>query len=133
MARVLIVDDEAEIVDFLENFLKRFKIESKKASNGKQALVLYEQFKPDWVFLDIKMPDIDGLEVLKTIRKLQSDAKAIMITGRDDKDSQTKAKKLGAVDYVIKPLDLEELHKKINRYILGKFKPFPRRDWGLEK
>jgi len=120
MAKVLIVDDEAEIVDFLENFLKRFKIESKKAVNGKQALVIYEQFKPDWVFLDIKMPDVDGFEVLKKINKAKGAAKVIMITGRDDKDSQTKAKKLGAVDYIIKPLDLEELHRKINTHILGK-------------
>ena len=120
MSKVLIVDDEAEIVDFLENFLKRFKIESRKAINGKQALDLYEQFKPDWVFLDIKMPDVDGFDVLKKIRKLGNDAKVIMITGRDDKDSQTKAKKLGAVDYVVKPLDLEELHQKIQIYILKK-------------
>ena len=120
MSKVLIVDDEAEIVDFLENFLKRFKIESDKAYNGKDAISAYQKGKPDWVLLDIKMPDMDGLEVLKELQKTESDPKVIMITGREDKESQNKAKKLGAKDYIIKPIDLEDLHQKINTYILGK-------------
>ena len=120
MSKVLIVDDEAEIVDFLENFLKRFKIESEKAYNGKDAISVYQKVKPDWVLLDIKMPDMDGLEVLKELQKTESDLKVIMITGREDKESQNKAKKLGAKDYIIKPIDLEDLHQKINTYILGK-------------
>jgi DNA-binding response OmpR family regulator len=119
MPRVLIVDDEAEIVDFLENFLKRFKIESYKAYNGKDALAFYEKNKPDCVFLDIKIPDKDGLEVLRELQKTAGKPLVIMITGRDDKESQDKAKKLGAIDYIIKPLDLEQLHQKVNAHILG--------------
>jgi len=115
----LIVDDENEIVEFLDNFLKRFGIQSRKANNGKEALSCCEEFKPDWLLLDIKMPDMDGFEVLKEIKKNQAEVRVIMITGRDDKDSQSKAKKLGACDYIVKPLDLEELHSKIQAHILG--------------
>lgn len=119
MSKVLIVDDEVEIVDFLCNFLKRFKIASEKANNGREAVELYAKTKPDWVFLDIKMPEMDGFEVLKELQKSQDEAKVIMITGREDKDSQNKAKKLGAVDYIVKPIDLEDLHQKIKTHILG--------------
>jgi two-component system response regulator (stage 0 sporulation protein F) len=118
MKTVLIVDDESEIVDFLSNFLGRFKINSLKALNAKKAIEVFNQYRPEWVFLDIKMPDKDGLEVLKELKKIDSKVKVIMITAKEDKESQQKAKRLGVVDYFIKPLDLEELHKKIKNYIL---------------
>ncbi len=118
MAKVLVVDDEVAITDFLCNFLKRFKISSEKANNGSSAIEKFRAIKPDWVFLDLKMPDIDGFEVLKEMKKIDPDVKAIMITGSEEKESQSKAKKMGAVDYVIKPLDLEDLHQKIQTYIL---------------
>jgi CheY-like chemotaxis protein len=118
MPKVLVVDDEAAITDFLCNFLKRFKISSEKAVNGASAIETFKQTKPDWVFLDLKMPDMDGFEVLKEMKKIDPGVKAIMITGSEEKESQSQAKKLGAVDYIIKPLDLEDLHQKIQTYIL---------------
>ena len=120
MTKILVVDDEVEIVDFLVNFLKRFNLSCEKANNGKKALEIFARIKPSWVFLDIKMPDMDGLEVLEKIRKMDKKVKIIMITGRDDKGSQAKAKSLGVVDYIVKPIDLEELHTKIHKYILKK-------------
>ena len=118
MTKVLVVDDEKEVVDFLCNFLKRFKLESEKANDGKEAIDVYEKIRPEFTFLDIKMPQMDGLDVLREIKKINQNAKVIMITGREDKESQSKAKKLGALDYVVKPLDLEELHRKIQEHIL---------------
>ncbi len=120
MSKVLIVDDEVEITDFLYNFLQRFKISAEKANSGKDALKIYKSFKPDWVLLDIKMPDMDGFEVLEKIRAEEHKAKIMMITGRDNQEAQDKAKSLGVIDYIIKPLDLEELHGKIEKYILAK-------------
>jgi two-component system response regulator AtoC len=120
MSKVLVVDDEVEVVEFLCNFLKRSNIASQKAINGEGALKAFQESRPDWVLLDIKMPDMDGFEVLKELKKRQADVKVMMITGRDDKESQSKAKKLGALDYIVKPLDLEELHQKIQAHILGK-------------
>jgi len=116
--KVLVVDDEVEITEFLCNFLRRFAVDSKNASDAKTALVIFDKFKPDWVFLDIKMPEKDGFQLLEEFKKKNSKIKAIMITGKDDKDSQDKAKKLGALDYIVKPLDLEELHEKIKSHIL---------------
>lgn len=120
MSKVLVVDDEVEVVDFLCNFLKRFKITSEKATSGMAALEMFTDIKPDWVFLDIKMPDMSGFEVLEELKKKNPLVRAIMITGSEDKQSQAKAKEMGAVDYIVKPLDLEELHSKINTYILDK-------------
>ncbi len=118
MNKVLVVDDEIEITDFLCRFLRRFELQSDKASNGREALELYEKIKPDWILMDIKMPQMDGIQVLEELRKREQNVNVILITGRDDKQSQDQAKKLGARDYIIKPLDLEELHQKIEKYIL---------------
>ena len=120
MSKVLVVDDEVEVVEFLCNFLKRSNVSSERAVNGEGAIKVFAETRPEWVLLDIKMPDMDGFEVFKEIKKIKPDVKVIMITGRDDKESQSKAKKLGAVDYIIKPLDLEELHQKIKTHILKK-------------
>ncbi len=116
--KVLIVDDETEIVDFLSRFLQRFNIIAIKANNGAQALQKYNEERPDFVFLDIQMPDKDGITILKEIKKDNESVKVLMITGKDDKELQSKAKKYGAIDYITKPLDLSELSVKINNYIL---------------
>ncbi|MFH1771471.1 MAG: response regulator [Candidatus Omnitrophota bacterium] len=116
--KVLVVDDEKEIVDFMEKFLGRFNLVVVKATGGVAALDLYDKEIPAWVFLDICMPDKDGLTVLKEMKKRNSRCKVIMLTARDDKKSQDNAKKYGAVDYITKPIDLEQLRRKINKYVL---------------
>ncbi|MCK9573703.1 MAG: response regulator [Candidatus Omnitrophica bacterium] len=116
--KVLIVDDEREIVDFLGRFLQRLGVTAIKAYNGEEALKKFDQEHPDSIFLDIQMPDKDGITILKEIKKIDSSVKIIMITGKDDKDLQAKAKKYGAIDYITKPLDLSELSAKIDNYIL---------------
>ena len=116
--KALIVDDEIEIVDFLGRFLQRLGITAIKANSGEEALKKYNEFHPDFIFLDIQMPDKDGLTILKEIKKNEAAVKVIMITGKDDKDLQAKAKKYGALDYITKPLDLSELSIKIDNYIL---------------
>lgn len=116
--KVLLVDDEVEIVDFLERFLKRFDIESIKAISGEQALDLYNPDVVGFVFLDIKMGGITGLEVLERLKQRNSQVKVFMITGQGDADSRDAAQKLGATDYITKPLDLGELKDKINKHML---------------
>lgn len=117
--KVLVVDDEKEIVDFLENFLARFNLSAIKAATGKEAVELYLEYKPQCVLLDISMPDKDGLTVLKELKKIDPLAKVIMITARDDKQSYGKAKKYGALDYITKPLDLNDLSQKIKEYAVS--------------
>ncbi|UCD15509.1 MAG: response regulator [Candidatus Omnitrophota bacterium] len=116
--KVLVVDDEKEITDFLERFLMRFDISVIKANEGKQAFDFYHLHNPDFIFLDIQMPGKDGITVLKELREIDDSLKVIMITGRDDKEFREKAQQLGAIDYITKPLDLSELSKKVEEYIL---------------
>ncbi len=115
---ILLVDDEIDVVNFLANFLRRFRINTIKATSGEEALELYSREKIDFVFLDIQMKGIDGLTVLKEIREMNPEAKVIMITGKADRNFFVRAKKEGALDYIIKPLDLGELRKKVEKYIL---------------
>lgn len=117
--KILVVDDEKEIVDFLEKFLERFNIAVVTATTAGQALELYKEHLPEFVFLDIQMPDMDGVSLLKELKALNPKIKAIMITGKEEKEFQTKARKYGAIDYITKPLDLMKLSDKIKKHILA--------------
>jgi len=116
---ILLVDDEEEIVIFMENFLKRFKITSTKATSGEAALELYDPKTMDFVFLDLHLKKMDGFDVLKALKVKNPDVKVIIIAGSHDSDSMIRAKELGAVDYITKPIDLSDFKKKIDRYITG--------------
>ncbi|MFA5271303.1 MAG: response regulator [Candidatus Omnitrophota bacterium] len=114
---VLVVDDEIEAVNFFSIFLKRLGLNVEKATCGQEALELFNRHKPEWVFLDIKMPDINGLELLRQMKAIDTSIKAIMISGKDDDLTQNEARELGASDYLTKPIDLDEMHKIIRKYI----------------
>lgn len=114
---VLVVDDEVEVVNFFSIFLKRLGLNVEKATCGQEALELFNRHKPEWVFLDIKMPDINGLDLLRQMKEIDISIKAIMISERDDSSIQSEARALGASDYLIKPIDLDEMHRIIKKYI----------------
>jgi DNA-binding response OmpR family regulator len=116
---VLIVDDEEEIVDFMEKFLRRCRIRSMKATCGEAAVRMYTTTEVSMVFLDIHMGDMDGFSVLKQLKETDPSAKIIMITGCSDNESREKAIALGALDYITKPLDLSDLRSKVEKYILS--------------
>ena len=118
--KVLVVDDEVEVANFLCVFLKRLGLNSKKANSGKEGLEALNRYKPEWVFLDIKMPDMDGLELLKKIKEIDAGIQVIMITGKDDDVIKNEARLLGASDYIVKPIDLDEMHRIIKKHILIK-------------
>lgn len=112
MARLLIVDDEADVREFAANFFRKRKVEVNTASAGEEALGLIEKQKPDLVLLDIKMAGLDGVETLRRIKETDKDIKVIMVTGRKPEESSfEKCKQLGALHYVHKPLELDELEK----------------------
>ena len=115
--KILVVDDEIEVASFLCAFLKRLGLNPEKANSGKEALEAFAKYKPEWVFLDIKMPDMDGLELLKKMKEINPDIKAIMITGKDDDAVQNEARQIGASDYIVKPMDLEEMRTIIKKHI----------------
>ncbi len=117
MVKVLIVDDEVDVVEFLNNFFRRKGFKPFKATDAKKALEIFYQESPELVFLDIQMrQQDDGFFVLKKIKEIAPHTKVIMLTGRDDKSSIIRAKKMGAENYLVKPIDLEAFEDIISQY-----------------
>ena len=92
---ILLVDDEVEIVDFMEKFLRRFKIGSTKVLSGEDALRVYDKDKIDFVFLDINLGGINGFAVMREMKKVNPDVKVFIIAGSSDEDSRKEARELG--------------------------------------
>lgn len=109
MARILVVDDEIVICDVLKDFLTLKGHEVHTALNGRAAIAKVKMERPHIVLLDILMPGMRGLEVLKEIKRLDPRLGVIMITGVFNKDVARKAVDLGAYDYITKPVDFEYL------------------------
>jgi len=111
--RVLIVDDEYQLLEAFKKKLTREGMEVFTASNGKEALSLIKQETLDIGLFDIKLPDTDGVQLLKKFREVQPTAEVIMLTGYASVDTAIRSMKLGAYDYLTKPVKLSELHTVI--------------------
>ncbi|MGI8610181.1 MAG: response regulator transcription factor [Candidatus Dormibacteria bacterium] len=105
--KVLVVDDEQGIVDFLKLGLQYEGYEVRSASDGKQALIAISEFKPDLVVLDINMPRMDGYEVCRTVQG--ADMGILILSARDGLEDRLKGLEVGADDYLVKPFHFEEL------------------------
>ncbi len=113
--KVLVVDDEA---DFLETIVKRLKarsIDVTGAESGFKALDLVAARPFDVVILDVKMPGLDGIETLREIKKKWPLLEVIMLTGHASVESGIQGMQLGAFDYVMKPVALDELLEKVRQ------------------
>jgi DNA-binding NtrC family response regulator len=112
--RTLVVDDEEDFLETLVNRLNRRNIETSGVRSGEEALELMKKKLFDVVILDIKMPGgIDGIETLREIRKIQPLAEVILLTGHASVETSIEGMKLGAFDYLLKPVKLEELLVKL--------------------
>ncbi len=115
---VLIVDDEE---DFLETIIKRLnkrQVDASGALSGEKALELLKEKTFDVVILDIKMPGgMDGIEALAEIKKIQPLAEVILLTGHASVETSIEGMRLGAFDYLLKPIKLDDLLKKIAQAI----------------
>ncbi|MEA3436451.1 MAG: response regulator [Thermodesulfobacteriota bacterium] len=115
---VLIVDDEE---DFLETIIKRLnkrQVDASGARSGEEALELLKEKTFDVVILDVKMPGgMDGIESLREIKKIQPLAEVLLLTGHASVETSIEGMKLGAFDYLLKPIKLDELLKKIAQAI----------------
>ncbi|MEL7425570.1 MAG: sigma-54 dependent transcriptional regulator [Bacteroidota bacterium] len=109
MPRVLVVDDEVAIRRALRDILEFEKYEVVEATNGTECLVKIKQGKFDLIILDIKMPQMDGLDALDRISLLAPETPVIMISGHADIDTAVETVKKGAFDFISKPLDLNRL------------------------
>jgi two-component system, OmpR family, KDP operon response regulator KdpE len=110
--KILVVDDEPPICKLLRTGLGTQGYEVLQAQNGKAALELLAS-KPDLVILDLGLPDVDGLELLKKIRGLQNSLPIVVLSSRGDEVGKVAALDLGADDYVTKPFGMEELLARI--------------------
>ncbi len=115
--KILIVDDEEAVVMFMKSYFKRRKILAYVATSGRRALEEFERVKPNIVLLDIMMEDLDGLEVLKEIKKKSPSTKVIMITGREDLQAKQLSSRLGADAFIRKPIIIEEFDQIIMEMI----------------
>lgn len=114
---VLVVDDEDALRTVLTSELSNEGYEVRNASDGDEAITELQKAKYDLVLLDIKMPRVNGFEVLKFIKEQQPKTKVVMLTGFADLKNAIESKKLGADDFVSKPYDLVDLLTTIERVL----------------
>lgn len=110
--KILIVDDEPQIVEICKDYLKAAGYETVTANDGVHGLSLARREKPDLIVLDLMMPEMDGLEVTRTIRR-ESDVPIIMLTARVEETDKLIGLELGADDYITKPFSPRELVARI--------------------
>jgi len=115
MRKILVVDDEQDICDFVKNFFQERGYEVLTAVDGESALDITKREKPELVLLDIKMKGMDGIAVLKHIREANKNQKVIMVTALEDQDKMSEACKLGACEYITKPLVLDYLEEAVEK------------------
>jgi len=106
---ILLVDDESHILELLSVALEDEKYRILQAKNGKEALIQFKKEKPYLVLLDIRMPDLDGLEVLRQIKESSRTSSVIMMSAYGAMETVLEAIKRGAYDYLTKPIDLEKV------------------------
>jgi DNA-binding NtrC family response regulator len=114
-ARILLAEDEKTQRDLLEGFLKKEGFSVDATGNGKEALLRLEDNLFDIVLVDYKMPEMDGLQTLKEIRKRYVDLPVVMMTAYGTVETAVASMKEGALDYLTKPIDLEELLIKLQK------------------
>jgi len=110
--KILVVDDETRLVDVLKAYLERDGYKVVAAYNGREALLLARRERPDLVILDLMLPEIDGLEVCRTLRK-ESNVPIIMLTARTEEVDKLIGLELGADDYVTKPFSPREVVARV--------------------
>ena len=115
--RILIVDDEENAREGLAKILKKSGYITSTAENGEDALETLKKNKYDLVISDIKMPRMDGMQLLKKIRKIAPDIGMIMVTAYGEVESYLEAMSHGAVEYLNKPIKIEELKKVVSKVL----------------
>ena len=113
MDKILVVDDEKQIVRLLRAYLERSGYAVVTAEDGKTALSRFREEQPDLIILDLMLPQLDGIEVCKTIRR-ESDTPIIMLTAKVEESDKILGLELGADDYVTKPFSPREVVARVN-------------------
>jgi DNA-binding response OmpR family regulator len=113
MARVLVIDDDEMVLALVQRILSLEGFETLTTADGPQGLALFKERRPDIILLDLALPGMNGLEVLRKIRQLDEKAKVIVVTGSGSDDSAEVALRYGACDFVRKPVDYADFVRRI--------------------
>ena len=113
--RVLLVDDEEDIIEVIQDRLEAYGFTVVTAGTGLEALKKLSKEKFDGVFLDVRMPEMGGIEALEEIRKRDQTIPIIIITSSSTREAAVEALAKGANDYILKPFEWEELKAKIEK------------------
>ena len=119
--KVLIVDDEEGIRNILCDFLDKKGYRTRSVADGRELIVQLNSELPDIVFLDIQLPDINGLELLKMIKQIDEDIIVIMISGYATEKKAKQTFQFGAFDYIRKPFDLEQVAAMLSAVEITRF------------
>jgi DNA-binding NtrC family response regulator len=117
MTKILVVDDELLIRNILYDSLTNNKYETFVVGEAQSALETAEQEKPDIALIDIKLPEMDGIELTIKLKEKFPEMVIIVMTGYPSLDTAVNAMKNGANEYIIKPFRLDELNKTIKKYV----------------
>lgn len=113
--KVLLVEDEQETANLLLKYLQKRFNNVYLANDGEEAYYLYKEFNPNIILTDIKMPKMDGLELVKKIREKDKKSRIILITAFNEQSNISKAVQLDLDDFLIKPIDLGNLKRALNQ------------------
>ncbi|MFC5466469.1 response regulator [Lederbergia graminis] len=118
--KVLIVDDQFGIRVLLNEILQREGYDLYQAANGLQALAITKKQSPDLVLLDMKIPGMDGLEILEEMKKINPDIRVIIMTAYGELEMIEASKELGALAHFSKPFDIDEIRRAVKSYLPAK-------------
>lgn len=118
--KVLLVDDEVDFVETLAQRLKMRGLIVDAVYDGEQALSFIKKIEPDVIVLDLKMPGLHGIEVLREIKNLKPNIQVIILTGHGTEKDEEEAKRLGGFDFLRKPADIDLLVAKIKEAFMEK-------------
>ncbi|MGM7703098.1 response regulator [Pseudalkalibacillus sp. Hm43] len=113
--KILIVDDQYGIRILLNEIFKKEGYQTFQAANGVQALSIVKNEKPDLLILDMKIPGMDGLEILRRVKKVDKDVGVIIMTAYGELDMIHEAMELGAITHFAKPFDIDEIREVVKK------------------
>lgn len=117
--KILIVDDQYGIRILLNEVFQREGYTTYQATNGMQALEIVRKHRPDLVLLDMKIPGMDGIEILKRLKEIDPDIKVIIMTAYGELDMIQETKELGAIMHFAKPFDIDDLRTAVKKHLVS--------------